>query len=625
MKSHFTKAYVCAVLLTLVIFAGVRPVWAMESEMEVMRLFYKEKELVVSPTRAEKDISEVAENITVVTAREIRSMHAHTLADVLNHLPGVQLDAFGGIAQLTNVRIQGSDTRHVLVLLDGVKMNNLSDGFADVAAMPVQQIERIEIIKGPASSAWGSSLGGVINVITKETGQRLRPSATVWASYGEENTEDVRGDVAGDFGPLGYYVSGTGVRSDGFSPNREFEMGNFYGKFHVGLWNGALLTLSANYTDGKRGLGRVEDFGLFFDNEFRYFSSSLTLKSPLTNRVHLSASIRDYTQDASVSTSLLTTGERLQRDTFDDRSFGGSLTLTSELDSQTIVAGLDYDNRTLDASTLKDNKTLREAAVYINDTIRWKDFSVTPGLRYDHISISDDFVSPSLGVTYALRRDTIIRAFFARGFNAPPLSFRFGSGAFSRPNPGLDVEKVWSYQAGVESSALRFMWVKLNAFLHNVEDEIVSSQKPDGTFITVNRDEIRRRGFEIKVETVPIHSFTLGAGYLLLDAENRETGEPLESVPKYAMDLDLTYENLGLTGKLLGHYVRWNPSPSGKGDYDDYIWDLHLSYEAVRTSRRGLELFVVLHNIFDGEHFLDESTFATPGRWIEGGVRAACF
>jgi len=140
-----------------------------EEEMKILRMFYREKDLVVSPTRHPKPISQVAENITVVTAREIEEMNAHTVAEVLNRIPGLFINFNQGIESFGStslIHIQGSEQRHVLVVVDGVRWNFLSEGAAETNSIPVGIIERIEVIKGPASSAWGSSLGGVINIIT---------------------------------------------------------------------------------------------------------------------------------------------------------------------------------------------------------------------------------------------------------------------------------------------------------------------------------------------------------------------------------------------------------------------------------------------------------------------------
>ncbi len=121
------------------------------------------------PPVTTRPISKIAENTTVITAEQIALLNAHTLADVLQTVPGVQLDVLQTPGGFTDFNIQGSFTgySHILVLIDGVQQNNQVQGMGFPNLIPVQQIERVEIIKGAASGSWGQALGGVVNVVTK--------------------------------------------------------------------------------------------------------------------------------------------------------------------------------------------------------------------------------------------------------------------------------------------------------------------------------------------------------------------------------------------------------------------------------------------------------------------------
>ena len=132
-------------------------------EMRLLDIYFHPKDLVISATRHPKPIAKTAENITIVTAEEIRNMNAHSVADVLNRVPGLFVNYNQDFAAPSLIKIQGSDEHHVLVLLDGVRWNFLAGGNAEVNSIPVDIIDRIEVVRGPASSAWGSSLGGVVN------------------------------------------------------------------------------------------------------------------------------------------------------------------------------------------------------------------------------------------------------------------------------------------------------------------------------------------------------------------------------------------------------------------------------------------------------------------------------
>ncbi len=151
----------CFILLAWVGGAAGETEIETEDEMAILSMFYEEKDLVVqSATRYPKPLSQVAENMSVITAADIEAMNAHTLAEVLNRVPGIFVNLTGqDFCSTSMIQIQGSNRRHVLVLIDGFAWNPMSSG-AITVPIPVGIIERIEIVKGPGSSAWGSSLGG---------------------------------------------------------------------------------------------------------------------------------------------------------------------------------------------------------------------------------------------------------------------------------------------------------------------------------------------------------------------------------------------------------------------------------------------------------------------------------
>lgn len=592
-----------------------------EEEMQVLQMFYNPEQLVESPSRTPKPVFQVAENITVITAKEIREMNAHTLTDVLNTIPGVQMDLRGGPGSGANAHIQGSDFRHVLVTIDGVELNNLSDGFVDLSAMPVQHIEKIEIIKGPASSAWGSSLGGVINIITKPAGGQGKPEGAVSASFGEENTGDYRADVSGKAGSIGYYIYAGNLSTDGLTPNTDFDEDSLYAKLKWDLNAKANLIFTLGYNKGDRGDGEDPLADFSFSDNFTYLLSTLSLNYKAADEADLHISLRTLKQETGIFLHSSSTDVELASNTFDESNYGGSVKLSLKKETHNMVVGADFDNGELEAESITDGKQgIDKWAVYVNDTISYKKFTITPGLRYDNTSTNDDFLSPSLGITYKLTDKTVLRGSAARGFSIPPLSATYGGGYFFAANPDLGVERVWSMQAGIESSELKYLWYRVNLFRHNISDAISEEELPDGTFTSVNRDEQRRQGLEIEVKTAPVFNTSFSAGFAYIDARDTGTGVRLKGTPEYTYDIGILYnDNKSFSGSLKGHYIWWNPEESSNSSFDSFIWDINLRKRVNKSDRVNAEIFLSAHNIFNGSQYLSE-TFKNPGRWVEGGA-----
>jgi len=597
-----------------------RPAFAQpEREMTTLKMFYDEDDIVVTPTRYPKSISRVAENMTVITAEDIKAINAHTLADVLYYVPGVSVQVTGGPGSLANTFIQGSAFRHVLLLIDGVPQNNLSDSFPDVGAVTVQAIERVEIIKGPASSSWGSSLGGVINVITKSPDETRSLGGTVAASIGERNTGDYRGEISGKIAGVGFYLSGGGLLSDGILPHNGFHGGNLYTKLKYDPTDRADLTFTLGYNRGAREIGEVPLFGVSFDEDYHSLFATLGLNYSITSELFLEIALRSSSRNNRRITNDLGAGQLLDDFKADEYNYGFGAKLVWAPRYHEMVLGVDLDSGHFKSIIIKDGKQrLEKWSFFLNDTFSLRTFSLTPGFRYDHTSTNGDFWSPSLGVTFAPLENTVVRAFVSRGFSTPPLSVTFGDGSFAA-NPNLKMETVWSYSFGFETTMLRYALLKTTIFRHDISDLIGSA----GTNTFVNQGKQRRQGVEIEFKTMPVFNTSLAFGYAFTDASDRQTRETIPGVARNTYDVELRYDDSkSFRATLKGRYLHWHGEPADNGRYTAMIWDLHLAKKVFTFSdeRQAVETFFSTHNLFNGAQY-PAFPFRNPRRWFEGGVR----
>lgn len=614
---------------------------------EELLLFWEEKDLYVqSPTRNSKPISQVAENITVVTAKEIEDMNAHTVSEVLNRVSGVFVDFLGldfGSAAIPY--IQGSADRHVLVLLDGVTWNFLSDGHAETITIPVKIIERIEIIKGPASSAWGSSLGGVINIITKNAGKSPQPSGSLSASSGRSNSQDDNGEIFGKAGPVGYYLFAGHQRSDGLRETRSFNNNSVYSKFNVPASKDVNLGMTLGYSEPHVNAGELLTSDLLSSAFFiRTFVATASIDAALSRELSLNASFHSLSRQFERTDTVLgvglygPAGDLFYNPHEENKSREGSAKLTWTHGMHTAVLGADTGHSSYIAidnagpfiqsagvpAIATVNADIDKWALFVNDTITNDKFSVTPGIRYDHNTITGPFTSPSLGTTYKIAERTIIRASAARGFTIPPLAFTSTGGLFFDPNPSLKPEKVWSYQAGVESNVTDYVWARLTLFQHDTKDGIVkelhAAGPPSNNDLYLNKDSIRRRGYELELETAPISSISLKTGFAYV----RIKPSAAEAITQYMNNVVLKYDDKqSFMAELFGHYIWWGGhdyATAATGKYNTYLWDLNLRKTIYSTQKTNADVFFTAHNIFNADQYTFIDT-KNPGRWAEAGVR----
>ncbi|HEY3307508.1 MAG TPA: TonB-dependent receptor [Desulfuromonadaceae bacterium] len=597
-------------------------------------LFWEEKELFVeTATRTDKPLTQVAENMTVISAKDIHDMNARSVSEVLNRVPGVFID-FNGMDFSSNAlpHIQGSESRHVTILLDGIYWNSITSGEVDPFNIPVQIIDRIEIIKGPASSAWGSALGGVINIITKGTGNAAIPNGIVTASYGEANSQDHRAELYGKAGTAGYYLYAGRQSSDGLRKARDYRQNNLYGKISLAPTKELDLVLSLGYSDPRINIGDTPEVNIKGKDIFSSFFASGAFDYRISQEFSLKGSGQFLRQMSDHPILFLSTSELYKDTIFDEKTVGGNLKLVYSGRMHTAVAGAEYSHGILDQATFAGpalqssgapasvmvSPNIDKWALFTNDCVDFGKLAVTPGIRLDHDTISGYFFSPSIGATYELGERSVARATVARGFTSPGIGLTSAGGSFLLPNRSLKEEQGWSYQLGMESGIVDLVQLKVSLFRHDIANELYVDATQRTAKIYRNGGDVTRQGYELEAETVPWYniSLKLGHAYVHKSADSQAAGTDL-----YSHQIGIKYDDRrSLVAQLMGSYVWWNLPADQGARYDNFIWDLALNKRIFLNDRTSVEGFLTVHNLFSGAYYtLDLQP--NPLRWVEGGVR----
>ena len=579
-----------------------------EDDLLSLELYNGAKLELVSVSRSPRPASQTAENITVVTAKEIEALNAHTLAEVLFVVTGVQLEMLRTPGTIANLQIQGANFNHILVLIDNVPVNNLTDNAADIGSIPVQMIERVELVKGAASSSWGSALGGVVNVITKSPLAERPLGGMVSASLGKRETADLRAELSGSQNRFGYYLTGGKLRSDGLLQNNMVDLDSFYGKIEYDLPVHGWLRLTAGLTDASSG--QLAYSVVNFNQDIRQVISTLSAQYPLTDSLSIDATLRLRQMTLELSKRLMA-NNLLLMDTRDRESGrGASLKVSWNSELQRVALGLDYDHVKAQLSQPQKlaDEPMRSAdrvGVYLNDTFTFGGFAVTPSIRFDHTDTGGDLFSPSFGVTYALTENSLLRGYTARGYSLTSLT-RSGS-----------TEKVWTSQMGFESADVPYLWLKGTLFRNDTWD--INVEDPSGAIVKQSQ---LKQGVELEARTLPFLGASLSLGYTFIDGTDGDSGARLKLVPRHTLNLGIKYEDSRyLRALLTGHYIDWNGAGTRQSSKDDdVLWDLFLGKKIIYSDKGSVELYLSIRNLFDTDHYLSY-VYQNPGRWSEAGVR----
>jgi vitamin B12 transporter len=182
---------------------------------------------VVTATRSATRADELVSDVTVIDREEIEASQGRTLPELLARVAGVQMAATGGLGKQSSVFIRGTENRHTILLVDGVRLGSATSGIPDWDTIPVEMIERIEILKGPASALYGSEgVGGVVQIFTRKGREGFHPFASLTAGT-YEHFAGAAG-VTGGQGALTYSLAAQRVQEQGFSAtNPRVPFGNF--------------------------------------------------------------------------------------------------------------------------------------------------------------------------------------------------------------------------------------------------------------------------------------------------------------------------------------------------------------------------------------------------------------
>ncbi len=566
-----------------------------------------------------------------------------TVLDALRAVPAIDVVRQGGVGQQTSIFMRGANSEHTLVLVDGIQVNDpISPArFFNFANLTTDNIDRIEVVRGPGSTLYGSdALGGVINIITKK-GQG-EPRLTVSAEGGSYETHREKIALSGGSEKLNYSLTASHLESNGIgaasrkSGNSEKDgYENLSTSARIGLTptNNFDLDFILRYIDSDADIdnsggpgGDDPNFTLESKTFFFRTQARLALFNELWEQ-KLGFSLSDYDRQSkdSVDTARPLDSSRssyysnLYKVDWQHNLFlseANTLTLGIEYEKE---KGRQKDQRTFEdwfnpgtqASSSSEVKKITTSTVgyYLQDQIKlWDRFFTTLGMRLnDH----DEFGTQTtyqLASTYLFpTTGTKVRASYGTGFRAPSL-LQLYDPVFGG-NADLDPEKSVGWDVGVEQN----LWedrvaLSLTYFENDFEDLIVNEFVAGTGFLYLNVDEAETKGIEAAVTYQPTNDITLRVSYTYTDTENKETGEQLLRRPKNKYSADLTYQflqrgkinlNLLYVGERDDVFFNNVTFAGGRTELASYtLINLSASYKITEN----LRLFGRVDNLFDEKY-----------------------
>ena len=599
-------------------------------------------EVVITGTKTERRLKDTPVITEVITRSEIEATGAENIGEVLEHRVGIVVnrDAHGD-----GVQLQGLDSDYILILLDGEPQVGRIAGKLDLARIAVENVERIEIVKGASSALFGSAaMGGVINVITRSASS---PFAAQFTNNLEtHNTIDSRTTVelnrdklnalltlaANRRNPIDLDESDLTTTIDGYqnwahSARTEYQ-----------LTSKSTLLFSGQYLAQKQE-GVSENEGVIFDRlgDIDNFSGSVGTGYQLGSRSKLVGKIyttryRDESTVIDRGTSLTASSNVTIQDLIKgEAQFDTALGSKNQL---TVGAELIFENLESQRITGGEKDVTTDSLFFQNEFRPIANLAFVLGGRLDYHSEFGTHFSPKLSGLYRVTPDVTIRASFGQGFRAPDFKDLYLD--FSNPtsgyqvlgNPDLQPESSGNWNFGVEYQFRSTLLGRVHLYRNNlnnlIEAERIGKSVLGGSkFQYFNVSEAFTEGVEIELSTRSIGGFSATIGYAHLNGEDKETGLTLLNRSKHSGNLKLAYTNqgAGFNVDLRGRYAsRWGFFDDGDNVLEDeeyapsnWIWNLRGSKQILEW----LKASVGVNNIFD---FKIPTFYTFTGRSFYGGL-----
>ncbi len=633
--------------------------------------------MVVTATQTENTVLKTASNIAVITADDLKKGNTKNIADVLRKLPGVFYTNASGLEP--KISFRGTHigmSPGAEVILNGIPMGLGKFGYIDFEAIPIENIERIEVIKGPMSSLYGgNSARGVINIITKRGQDDFGGSLS--AIGGSNNDRRYSALIHGAKDKWDYNLNVKKRDEDGYRD--ETWLDNFYVNGELGYWLSDDTRIGAyvNVADKERSLAKkltkaqkeedptqATDYSLTENDDLITGLNFTMKKSAFDLTTSLYYKNRDKTYENYLMASSTPYLEELTEDVFGVRSV---LTFKQDLFSRAnkFSIGFDYDKDNIDLKTTKATSKTVGAPYTKPDPKKTGDFSsdiigvfiqdefsildnltVTAGLRYDYFKFDNnadydfsqngkydyegepdyDKLNPKLSISYQPTDRLSVYGSYSKSYRAPSIYDYYASGSYSAKNAFvLEPETFTQYEMGLRHQVCKWLAVDAAIYHLTMDNMMDSAYGPTGNYMgKQNIGKAVIQGFELTLSGKPCDRFSYAVSYTYTDSEYAEDifakngenikGNDINKVPSNKLNIDLETKLM----KLAAHELIWNVSLLAQDEFamDNLNSSYYDGYALVNTKltlkHESYEFFVAVDNILDKEY--DGYAYTSSGK-----------
>jgi len=584
------------------------------------------KSRVYSATKSIVSSTNTTDNVNIITSQEMKLQSLTTVAQALKTLPGISVTRSGGLGENTSLFLQGMSNKYTLVLIDGVRYNDPTNtSGADLSNILIDDIDKIEVIKGAQSGVWGAdAAAGVINIITKKA--TVGTHARVGIEAGSYKRRSISVGFSKRTRKYNAMLSVLRTMQNGFTAQApknsdlsQYERDPYRNttvNLNAGYWINTSNHIEFGYHDinsltnydsnGPNSNGRADYRGKSGYLKYKYYFGRNTIEATLTQSYFHSKQL-DATSGIKDSV-----GEIPSLELKDTLRYGHK---------NSLVFGMDSKKRKVyytKVGNAEKNNNDTNRAVFLNNTISFDKLVLSQALRYDHFNDFKNKLTGKIGAKYLFSKNFNIYINAGTAYKTPNIMDMIN--IWGASNFNLKPEKIRTYSVG-----LNYLGLGVNIFRNEIKDMIVwnNAPYPTGKNINILGTSVIK-GVEISYQQMLFEKLLFGGNYTYIDAKDKD-GNRLLKRPRYQVGLNATYwarENLSISanGLYVGSrtdkdFSSWPATYVDTGRY--FVLNSKIDFKVNKT----WDTYIKVDNIFD-RRYQDVYGYATPRRSFYIGVNA---
>lgn len=572
--------------------------------------YYVLEEMVVTATMSKKSLKDCATSVEVLGKNDLKALSSSSALNILNYSPGIFVRKSSDFGRAdVDIRGIGQNGRRIALLVNGRPEKMGLFGCAVTHAFPLDNVERIEVIKGPASVLYGGeALGGVVNIITHLPEKKFETDFSTF--FGSFNTQQYNLRHGGNLNRFKYFVTFDKRQSDGHVKNSSYDGLSLTSSMGYDLSPTLKININGKYFKGKKYEPGTVSIPLDdFWNDYERGAIEMALSKSWASDDFSLKIYRNF-------------GDHQFSDGWSSKDYtnGGILRYTSrKISNNVLTIGGDFRFFGGESYHFPEGEwNKEEASLFFHDEFGiGKYWIFTTGLRLQFDSLYGQELCPHLGAVFRFNENTSLRGVINKGFRSPQLNELY---MYPTSNPDLEPERVWNYELGFEQKFGKR--IKLEGSIFRMKgSNLIETVAQDEKYIFKNVGSFDFYGLETVVSNNLSALFSSKLSYTYLN-----TGDKTKGRPAHKLDLSLRIHKKNIFASLQGQYVTaYFAADNSEEPLPSYFL---LNSRLVVKLFKQMEILFDINNVLNVDYLiygefpgLSAGAYQMPGRNIQVGIR----